>query len=174
VLALGDLETDAQRALAASLQETPPVDVVKVAHHGSGKQFAPLYARFRPRVAVIGVGHDNDYGHPTRSALVMLDRLGVRVLRTDEQGDLAVTGPADRLAAVTSRRRLRRMALGRRLLQRAPPPPGTHRCRRWRVASCPRGSVRKLSWNPKVGGAVTAHDPAARAPPGTGRPRHGW
>jgi competence protein ComEC len=108
LLALGDLETDAQRSLAATLTDLPPVDVVKVAHHGSGKQHPGLYAHARPRVALIGVGDANDYGHPTPSTLAMLDRLGIRVLRTDDQGDLAVTGPADRLTAVTQSTRRRR------------------------------------------------------------------
>jgi competence protein ComEC len=107
VMALGDLETDAQRSLAASLGGIDRVDVVKVAHHGSGKQYAPLYARLRPRLALIGVGKGNDYGHPAPSTLAMLGRLPVMALRTDEQGDLAVTGPADRLAAVTGSRRRR-------------------------------------------------------------------
>jgi ComEC/Rec2-related protein len=138
VLALGDLETDAQRSLAAAVDAAEPVDVVKVAHHGSTKQHPALYAKVRPRVALIGVGRGNDYGHPTSSTLGMLEALGVRILRTDEQGDVAVIGPASRLAALTARRR--RPATRVRSAQRAPPR-GYGRCHRL-VGGCLRGSVR--------------------------------
>ena len=40
---------------------------------------------------MIGVGADNDYGHPSVKALDLLARDGVAtVLRTDEQGDVSV------------------------------------------------------------------------------------
>jgi competence protein ComEC len=92
---LGDLETQGQRALAGRLAaETEalggPVDVVKIAHHGSAKQHEALYRRLDGRVGLIGVGADNDYGHPAPSALALLGRAGLRVLRTDTSGDLAV------------------------------------------------------------------------------------
>ena len=44
---------------------------------------------------MISVGADNTYGHPTPTALAWADRHGARVLRTDEDGDIAVLdGPA--------------------------------------------------------------------------------
>ncbi len=43
-----------------------PVDVLKVAHHGSDDAgLGPLLDRTSPRLAVISVGADNPYGHPT-------------------------------------------------------------------------------------------------------------
>jgi competence protein ComEC len=75
-----------------------------VAHHGSARQEARLYQLLRPRVALIGVGKDNDYGHPAPSALTLLKRIGVLSLRTDRQGGLAVSGPADQLRLMTSTR----------------------------------------------------------------------
>jgi competence protein ComEC len=104
VVALGDVELDAQRALTGRLGDLRDVDVVKVAHHGSARQHPPLYASLRARVALIGVGAENDYGHPTRSALRMLAGSGTRVLRTDRHGDLAVVGSPGRLAVWTDRR----------------------------------------------------------------------
>ncbi|MDO5645041.1 MAG: ComEC/Rec2 family competence protein [Dermabacter sp.] len=83
VLTLGDLEPLAQEALAAS--DVPEADLVKVAHHGSRRQFPELYALTRARVGLIGVGA-NSYGHPHPTALRMLENQGVRVLRTDEHG----------------------------------------------------------------------------------------
>lgn len=63
-LFLGDVSESPQRALAASADLTPPYAVVKVAHHGSRDQYPGLYAEAEPSVALIGVGADNDYGHP--------------------------------------------------------------------------------------------------------------
>ena len=64
-----------------------PVEIVKVAHHGSADAGLPaLLDRLRPRLAVISVGSDNDYGHPTRETLAALRRPRLRLLRTDETG----------------------------------------------------------------------------------------
>ena len=46
--------------------DLPPVEILKVAHHGSADDGLPdLLRRTRPEVAVISVGERNDYGHPT-------------------------------------------------------------------------------------------------------------
>lgn len=66
------------------------VDVLKVGHHGSlsstGDQ---LLQGFQPKVALIGVGA-NTYGHPTREALQRLDRYGVVIHRTDQEGAIRI------------------------------------------------------------------------------------
>ncbi|HET7508341.1 MAG TPA: ComEC/Rec2 family competence protein, partial [Solirubrobacterales bacterium] len=50
-----------------------PVDILKVAHHGSEDTgLAGLLDRTKPQLAVISVGADNPYGHPTRSTLATL------------------------------------------------------------------------------------------------------
>jgi competence protein ComEC len=63
-----------------------PVDVVKVSHHGSRDQDPDLYRRVRALVGFIGVGADNDYGHPTADALDMLAGTGTSVVRSDLNG----------------------------------------------------------------------------------------
>ena len=40
---------------------------------------------------MISVGADNDYGHPAPSLMAMLDEMRTRVVRTDRDGDVAVT-----------------------------------------------------------------------------------
>jgi competence protein ComEC len=68
-----------------------PVDVLKVAHHGSEDSgLGPLLDRIRPRLAVISVGARNSYGHPTAETLATLASHGVPVLRTDEDGTVAI------------------------------------------------------------------------------------
>lgn len=49
----------------------------------------------------MSVGLDNDYGHPNPSLIARLNRGGARVLRTDQNGDLAVVEAGAGLAVVT-------------------------------------------------------------------------
>jgi competence protein ComEC len=93
-LLLGDLEPPAQRALLRSPAGVAlgGVDVLKVAHHGSAYQDPELIRRVAPRLALISVGRDNAYGHPAPGTVAALRALGSVVLRTDEDGALAVVG----------------------------------------------------------------------------------
>lgn len=85
-LLLGDLGAASQRMLLSSARLRGAFAVVKVAHHGSGDQEPSLYAAARAPVALIGVGADNDYGHPRAETLAFLAAEGSRTLRTDERG----------------------------------------------------------------------------------------
>ncbi len=68
-----------------------PVDVLKVAHHGSDDAgLGALLERTSPRLALISVGADNTYGHPTRPTLATLAAHGVLVLRTDRDGTVVL------------------------------------------------------------------------------------
>ena len=68
-----------------------PLDVLKVAHHGSDDTGLPgLLARTSPRLAVIPVGEGNTYGHPEASTLDDLEAAGSRILRTDEDGTVSI------------------------------------------------------------------------------------
>jgi len=65
-----------------------PLELLEVAHHGSADDGLPrLLERLQPQIAVISVGRDNDYGHPTPSMLAALaEDSGLSVLRTDQDG----------------------------------------------------------------------------------------
>ncbi|MEU3981225.1 ComEC/Rec2 family competence protein [Streptomyces sp. NPDC026672] len=94
LLLLGDLEPPAQQALSRSPAAAGlgDVDVLKVAHHGSAYQDPELIRLVAPRVALVSAGADNPYGHPAPSTLAALRAGGAVVLRTDEDGALAVAG----------------------------------------------------------------------------------
>ncbi|GAB3577725.1 hypothetical protein GCM10027406_12690 [Leifsonia lichenia] len=92
-LFLGDLDEDAQNSLLAAgvIEQT---DVVKVAHHGSADQSGRLYTSLNAGLALVSVGRENGYGHPTPTALGMLAAAGAMVARTDTSGLLLVSpGP---------------------------------------------------------------------------------
>ncbi len=68
-----------------------PIDVLKVAHHGSEDAgLSALLDRIRPRLAVISVGAGNSYGHPTAATLGTLAAHAVPTLRTDRDGTVTL------------------------------------------------------------------------------------
>ncbi|MDR1386255.1 MAG: ComEC/Rec2 family competence protein, partial [Propionibacteriaceae bacterium] len=102
LLATGDLELAGQQALLAAGVDLA-VDVLKVPHHGSARQDDAFLAQTQARVALIGVGADNGYGHPAASALRRLAELGATVARTDQHGSVAVSQRAGELVLVSQR-----------------------------------------------------------------------
>ena len=88
------LPADAESDVTSPL-ELPQATVLEVAHHGSADPgLAALLRRVRPREAVISVGKDNSYGHPAASTLETLTRAGVRIRRTDREGDVSLACPS--------------------------------------------------------------------------------
>ena len=101
ILLTGDVEDDVDPILAE--RGLPPIDILKVAHHGSATASTGMFlAAVRPRVAIVSAGADNPYGHPARSTIERLAGTGARVLRTDTDGSVAVTIEADGTIAVAS------------------------------------------------------------------------
>jgi competence protein ComEC len=89
ILLTGDVEDDVDPLLAA--RGLPPVDFLKVAHHGSGTASTVAFLGIvHPQVAVVSAGADNPYGHPARSTLEHLAATGAQVLRTDTDGSVQV------------------------------------------------------------------------------------
>ena len=96
-LLLGDVEQEASHALGLALDRDPrmaaamgDLDLVKMAHHGSSNVDESFMDDLAGSVAIISVGADNTYGHPTRTALGWAGRHRWRLLRTDRDGDIAV------------------------------------------------------------------------------------
>jgi competence protein ComEC len=76
--------------------EPGPIDVLKVAHHGSDDAgLDDLLDRTRPRLAVISVGAGNPFGHPTAATLATLASHGVPTLRTDRDGTVVLEAVGD-------------------------------------------------------------------------------
>jgi len=84
----GDIESPAEKEILAS-GENIDADFLKVAHHGSKySTSAEFLDAANPNEAVISVGADNSYGHPTEAVLDALEKRNVRIFRTDENGDI--------------------------------------------------------------------------------------
>ena len=90
-LFLADLGEEAQNALLADHPGLGRVDIVKVAHHGSADQSSRLMAVLHPRLALLSVGRDNGYGHPTHKTLDLIESVGARSERTDLSGMVLIS-----------------------------------------------------------------------------------
>lgn len=67
-------------------------DVLKVAHHGSAGANSRAYLeKVRPKIAVIGVGSDNSYGHPHKEVLKRLAQVGCdEIYTTAADGNVVI------------------------------------------------------------------------------------
>ena len=64
-------------------------DVLKIGHHGSDTSTCYQFLKaVNPEAAVISVGRDNTYGHPTDTVLSRLKDSGADVFRTDNNGTI--------------------------------------------------------------------------------------
>ena len=87
----GDAEREAEQVILDS-GAALAADVLKVGHHGSENSTTyPFLREIMPKYAVISVGEDNSYGHPTDNTLSRLRDADVKVFRTDMQGDIYCT-----------------------------------------------------------------------------------
>ncbi|MCG8917046.1 ComEC/Rec2 family competence protein [Actinokineospora sp. PR83] len=89
VLLAGDVELGAQAELLTSGVDLR-AEVVKVPHHGSGYTAPEFLTAVGARIALLSVGADNRYGHPSPRTLDVLTRGHTLVGRTDRDGDSAV------------------------------------------------------------------------------------
>ena len=84
----GDMGFEAEDDMLAANVDVSAT-VLKVAHHGSaGSSSTEFLEAVNPEYAVISVGADNDYGHPTEAALNRLAKCGIPVYRTDLLGEI--------------------------------------------------------------------------------------
>jgi hypothetical protein len=85
----GDAEREEEQEILAAGYELNST-VLKVGHHGSANSTTyPFLREVAPQYAVISVGANNSYGHPTEDTLSRLRDADVTVYRTDLQGDIA-------------------------------------------------------------------------------------
>lgn len=89
ILLTGDVEAEAQADLLATGVDLR-ADILKVPHHGSGVFLPEFFAAVDARLAVISVGADNSYGHPSARTVRALRRGGALVVCTDRAGATAV------------------------------------------------------------------------------------
>ncbi len=90
LLLSGDIEGEGQQQLVD--EEAPLASVVfKVPHHGSIDALnQEFFERVKPQIAVISVGAGNEFGHPSKKVLHILESMGAKIFRTDLNGDIVI------------------------------------------------------------------------------------
>lgn len=86
-LFMGDVEREGEEELCTLFGEFLQSDVLKTGHHGSTtSSTSALLDLVKPKVAVISVGRNNSFNHPSEEIIERLRSHGAEVLRTDEEG----------------------------------------------------------------------------------------
>jgi competence protein ComEC len=98
-LLAGDIEEEAEEDIA-HLEKWLSSDVMKIPHHGSRTSAQDDFlAGVSPSIAVISVGKDNSFGHPSQEVLDKLE--GKSILRTDQDGAVRIAEKGEGLFVKT-------------------------------------------------------------------------
>ncbi|MCA1602917.1 MAG: ComEC/Rec2 family competence protein [Acidobacteria bacterium] len=101
ILLTGDIESLAEAAMLSG-DSGFPVDVVKVAHHGSKTSSTDGFvSASRPKFAIISVGQNSMFGHPHREVVKRWQNKGAEVLSTSKSGMITVTTDGEDLRLET-------------------------------------------------------------------------
>ena len=92
MLLTGDAEEQTERERLIKNGANIRATVLKVGHHGSKYATSEDFLkRGEFKLAVISAGPDNRYGHPSQEVLDRLKAAGVKVYRTDFQGEILIS-----------------------------------------------------------------------------------
>ncbi|MEO7995984.1 MAG: DNA internalization-related competence protein ComEC/Rec2 [Gemmatimonadaceae bacterium] len=87
----GDAEIEEEEWLVNRWGSALQSSVLKAGHHGSKTSSSGVFLdAVQPSVALVSVGADNTYGHPSPSVMAEFERRGIQVLRTDRDGPIVV------------------------------------------------------------------------------------
>lgn len=93
----GDAEDVVENQLVNNNMELK-ANVLKVGHHGSNSSTTESFLEaVLPQYAVISVGKNNRYGHPSQVVINRLKRHKVKVLRTDSQGTIVASSNGNKI-----------------------------------------------------------------------------
>lgn len=92
ILITGDRSTLGEEVLLKTAN-LPKLDALVIGHHGASSSTGePLLAATQPGTALISVGKDNAYGHPSQRTLERLEKFGCKIRRTDLEGTILFRG----------------------------------------------------------------------------------
>lgn len=91
MLFTGDIEKLAEQQILKAEKAEIGADILKVAHHGSKTSSIPEFIKaVKPKIALIGVGKNNTFGHPNQQTIKNLENIKCRIYRTDLQGEIII------------------------------------------------------------------------------------
>lgn len=98
----GDAEEESELDMLDAGEDLS-ADVLKVGHHGSKSSSCEEFLQaVDPEYAIISVGADNEYGHPTEETLSRLESVGAEVYRTDEDGSVIAVSDGASITITTT------------------------------------------------------------------------
>ncbi len=93
MLFTGDIEETAERILSTKYEKSSILKstILKVGHHGSKTSSTQNFLDLvNPKIALIGVGKDNTFGHPNDEVIERLLKMKCKVYRTDKNGEISI------------------------------------------------------------------------------------
>lgn len=93
MLFVGDIEEIAENRMIELYKENRKLEstLLKVAHHGSKSSSIEEFLNIvKPKIALIGVGKDNKFGHPNEEVIKIIKKIGAKIYRTDLNGEIQI------------------------------------------------------------------------------------
>ena len=95
MLFTGDIEEIAEKKILKLYEKNKEklrADVLKVGHHGSKTSSSYDFIKtVFPKIALIGVGKDNNFGHPNLGVIERIEKSGATIYRTDYMGEIELS-----------------------------------------------------------------------------------
>ena len=91
ILFTGDIEKIAEEKVINNISKSIlKSDILKIPHHGSKTSTTEKFLEYvNPKIALIGVGKNN-FGHPSDVVIERLERKGIKIYRTDLNGEIEI------------------------------------------------------------------------------------
>lgn len=100
---MGDAEKVNENDMVERFGARLKCNVLKVGHHGSDTSTTDRFLSYtQPEIAVISVGENNDYGHPSEKVIDRLKRRKIDILRTDKDGTISFFSDGQTVKTVTN------------------------------------------------------------------------
>ena len=94
ILFTGDIEEIAEKQILLEYKDNLQklnATILKVGHHGSKTSSTQEFMEaVKPKIALIGVGGNNKFGHPNDGVIERLENLGTKIYRTDQMGEISI------------------------------------------------------------------------------------
>ncbi len=91
MLFTGDIEKSEENILNKYKSRDLQSSIIKIAHHGSKTSSSEEFIKaVNPKIALIGVGENNKFGHPNKKVLERLKNINCKIYRTDKMGEIEI------------------------------------------------------------------------------------
>lgn len=103
ILLTGDIDIASELAILAT-NMLMDVDIIKVSHHGSKSSTSGSFIDMaKPEIGIIGVGKNNQFGHPSTRVNDTLSSRNIKVFRTDLDGHIKILPGVNQIVITTTK-----------------------------------------------------------------------